>query len=336
MAPLIPSSRPLNPPIAPVDTGLHRERKRQTRREAGTQSQRSPSRRWLSRRSADHHVTQPCARPSPSPRTVRLLCGATLALALLAAPAHAADTPFTPRFAQTARGDIAAVGNTLMTCPTATRRLHDRPGRDRRHAEQQQLRHGYVDVDADGDDRSTPRRPRSRSRRRDRPVGRPLLGRRHERGHRAAPRPRAPQPGHGAAAGRRRRPTRRSRPRPPTSSPRPRRPTRYRAFRDVTALRGRRRQPAPTRSPTSRRARAHDRFAGWALFVAYRDNAQPVRRLNVYDGLGTVDAAHTFYDHDRALPHAGHRHRDDQGRAAHLRGRRRPRHRDRDVQRPAR
>ena len=37
-----------------------------------------------------------------------------------------------------------------------------------------------------------------------------------------------------------------------------------------------------------------DRFAGWALFVAYRDNGQPIRRLNVYDGLGTVDPTHSF------------------------------------------
>ena len=57
--------------------------------------------------------------PAAISRTLRLL-GATLALGLLAAPAHAADAPFTPRFAQTARGDIAAVGNTLLSCPTLT------------------------------------------------------------------------------------------------------------------------------------------------------------------------------------------------------------------------
>ena len=37
-----------------------------------------------------------------------------------------------------------------------------------------------------------------------------------------------------------------------------------------------------------------DRFAGWSLIVAYRDATKPIRRLNVYDGLGTVDATHTF------------------------------------------
>src|SRR5512133_3498908 len=55
---------------------------------------------------------------APISRAARLLC-ATLAMALLAAPAHAADAPFTPRFATTVRGDVAAVGNTLMTCPIA-------------------------------------------------------------------------------------------------------------------------------------------------------------------------------------------------------------------------
>ena len=60
-------------------------------------------------------------------RSARLL-GATLALALMAAPAHAADAPFTPRFAQTARGDVAAVGNTVMTCPTAPPTARTRRG----------------------------------------------------------------------------------------------------------------------------------------------------------------------------------------------------------------
>jgi hypothetical protein len=38
----------------------------------------------------------------------------------LAAPAGAADTPFSQRYAQTMRGSIEATGNQLLTCPTAS------------------------------------------------------------------------------------------------------------------------------------------------------------------------------------------------------------------------
>ena len=62
-------------------------------------------------------------------RASRLLCATTLALVLLAAPAYAVDTPFAPRFAQTVRGDIATVGNTLMTCPAACTACTGRPRR---------------------------------------------------------------------------------------------------------------------------------------------------------------------------------------------------------------
>jgi hypothetical protein len=46
---------------------------------------------------------------------------ATLLAGLLgmAAPAGAADTPFSVRYAQTMRGSIEAVGNQLLTCPAA-------------------------------------------------------------------------------------------------------------------------------------------------------------------------------------------------------------------------
>ena len=65
-----------------------------------------------------------------------------------------------------------------------------------------------------------------------------------------------------------------------------------------------------------------DRFAGWALIVAYRDNTQPIRRLNVFDGLGTVDATHTLSTpiapfHTPATGRVG-----DEGWARRLRGRR--------------
>src|SRR3954469_19963398 len=51
-------------------------------------------------------------------RTFSLLITAFGCL-LGASAAHAADAPFTPRFAQTLHGGIQAVGNTLMTCPKA-------------------------------------------------------------------------------------------------------------------------------------------------------------------------------------------------------------------------
>ncbi len=53
-------------------------------------------------------------------RAVRTL-GAVLLLGILAAPAHAADAPFSSRFAQTLRGNISAVGNTLMVSEVVKR-----------------------------------------------------------------------------------------------------------------------------------------------------------------------------------------------------------------------
>jgi len=46
---------------------------------------------------------------------------ALLAALFVAAPAHAADTPFSVRYAQTLHGNLSAVGNTLMSCPTGAR-----------------------------------------------------------------------------------------------------------------------------------------------------------------------------------------------------------------------
>src|SRR5262245_18090818 len=55
--------------------------------------------------------------PSPISRTLPLI--ALLVALLVAAPAHAADTPFSVRYAQTLHGNLSAVCNTLMTCPSA-------------------------------------------------------------------------------------------------------------------------------------------------------------------------------------------------------------------------
>ena len=68
-------------------------------------------------------------------------------------------------------------------------------------------------------------------------------------------------------------------------------PTRYRSFKDVTSLvqTGGSYKVANVQAGTGQ-----DRYAGWSLMVAYRRAADPVRRLSVYDGLGTVDNTHTF------------------------------------------
>ena len=222
-------------------------------------------------------------------RSARLL-GATLALALMAAPAHAADAPFTPRFAQTARGDVAAVGNTVLTCPTAAAGCTNAQGGIGATLNNNNWNMTPVNV-AGGTVNSSSATVTL-------PAGATVLwaglywGADTSAGTNGAVAPNAAGkdtvklkvPGgsyqsiSAAAAD------------VLTSSVQA---TRYRAFRDVTAL--------VTTGGTGiysvadiQAGTGQDRFAGWALMVAYRDNAQPIRRLNVYDGLGTVDSGHTF------------------------------------------
>jgi hypothetical protein len=72
---------------------------------------------------------------------------ALLAALFVAAPAHAADTPFSVRYAQTLRGNLSATGNTLMTCPTGGAScVAARSGSPYNN----DFTMGYVDVDADG------------------------------------------------------------------------------------------------------------------------------------------------------------------------------------------
>ncbi len=222
-------------------------------------------------------------------RTARLL-GATLALALMAAPAHAADAPFTPRFAQTAHGDIAAVGNTVLTCPTAAAGCTN--AQNGLGGTLNNNNWNMTPVNAAGGTVN------SSSATVNLPAGATVLwaglywGADTSAGTNGAVAPSAAAKGTvklqvpggsyqaiSATAGD-----------VLTSSLQA---TRYRAFRDVTAL-------VTTGGAGSysvadiQTGTGQDRFAGWALIVAYRDNAQPVRRLNVYDGLGTVDSGHTF------------------------------------------
>jgi hypothetical protein len=214
-------------------------------------------------------------------RSARLL-GATLALALMAAPAHAADTPFAPRFAQTARGDVTAVGNTSMSCPAAAANCAAAQGGAA--FSNNDFTMAYVDADADATTTLD-----SSAATVTLPAGSTVLwAGLYWSGHSSSVNRDKVQfkaPGAGSYT-------------QLTAAPADvltstTQAARYRAFRDVTA------QVAAAGAGSYwvgdvQSTTGSDRFAGWALFVAYRDNAQPIRRLNVYDGLGTVDSTHTF------------------------------------------
>ena len=208
-------------------------------------------------------------------RASRLLCATALALALLAVPASALDAPFTPRFAQTAHGDIAAVGNTVMTCPSGAANCAAAQGGAA--YSNNDFAMAYVDPDLDGATTID-----SSSATVTLPAGATVLwAGLYWSGHSNAAnanKVKLKVPGGSyqqlTAA-------------PADFLTSTAQSIRYRAFADVT---------------TQVRAAGEgiywvgdvlsttgtDRFGGWALLVAYRDDAQPVRRLNVYDGLGTV------------------------------------------------
>src|SRR3954464_12024908 len=214
-------------------------------------------------------------------RSARLL-GATLALALMAAPAHAADAPFAPRFAQTAPGDVTAVGNTSMTCPAAAANCAAAQGGA--VYSNNDFTMAYVDADADATTTLD-----SSAATVSLPAGSTVLwAGLYWSGHSSSVNRDKVQfkaPGAGSYT-------------QLTAAPADlltstTQAARYRAFRDVTS------EVAAASAGTYwvgdvQSTTGTDRFAGWALFVAYRDNAQPIRRLNVYDGLGTVDSTHTF------------------------------------------
>ena len=229
---------------------------------------------------------------TPISRASRLLYATALALVLLAAPAHAADTPFAPRFAQTLRGDIAAVGNTLMTCPAsaACTTAQDSTGTGNALNNNSYVM-GYVDADGVGGTFD------SSSATVTLPAGSTVVW----AGLYWAADTSAGAGGGVAAPSAASRGTVRFT--VPGAAPQDisaagadvlfSTASRYRAFRDVTAL-----LPADAGGVYTvanvQAGTGNDRFAGWALVVAYRDTTQAIRRLNVYDGLGTVDGTHAF------------------------------------------
>src|SRR4029079_15248711 len=83
--------------------------------------------------------------PSHITRILPLI--ALLTTLVVAAPAHAADTPFSVRYAQTLHGNLSAVGNTLMTCPTAASNCA--AARSGSPYSDNDFTMGYVDIDSD-------------------------------------------------------------------------------------------------------------------------------------------------------------------------------------------
>jgi hypothetical protein len=224
--------------------------------------------------------------PSPITRILPLI--ALLATLLVAAAAHAADTPFSVRYAQTLHGNLSAVGNTLMTCPTAASNCA--AARSGSPYSDNDFTMTYVDVDSDSSTFD------SSSATLTLPAGSTVTwagvywaadtsgGSGGSADSHSWTRDKVKlKAGSGAyqtvtaASGD-----------VLTSSSQP---TRYRGFADVTSL------VTGSGNYTVANVKAgtgSDRFAGWALFVAYRDATQTLRHVNVYDGLGTVDATHTF------------------------------------------
>ena len=83
----------------------------------------------------------------PTSITRLLILIALLATLLVAAPAQAADAPFSLRYAQTLHGNLSAVGNALMSCPTAASNCAAARGGS--PYSNNDFTMAYVDVDSD-------------------------------------------------------------------------------------------------------------------------------------------------------------------------------------------
>jgi hypothetical protein len=213
---------------------------------------------------------------------------ALVAALVVAVPAHAADTPFSVRYAETLHGNLSAVGNTLMSCPTGASNCA--AARSGSPYSNNDFAMSYVDVDGDSSTWDSSSATLSL------PAGATVAwaglywsadtsggsggAADSHSGSRDQVKLKA-----GAGAYQTVTAT------PANVLGSTSQPTRYRAFANVTSL--------VTGSGTYTVANVKagtgsDRFAGWALFVVYQDSNQALRHVNVYDGLGTVDATHSF------------------------------------------
>lgn len=228
-----------------------------------------------------------------SSRAVRTLGVAVLLIGALAAPASASDQAFTSRFAQTLHGNISAVGNTLMTCPSSSACTAAQNGTSSGAALSNNS-YTMARVDVDGDASTFDSSSATVSL----PAGSTVVwaglywaaDTSAGSGGSSAPTASAKGTVKLKVPGGAYQTVTAASADVLTSSLQS---TRYRAFKDVTSL-----VPASGSGTywvgNVQAGTGADRFGGWSLFVAYSNNAQAQRRLNVYDGLGTVDESHTW------------------------------------------
>ena len=251
----------------------------------------------------------------------------------VAAPALAVDTPFTVRYAETLRGSINAVGNQLLTCPVAAANCANARARTGAAGTMNNnYNMEYVDVDSDGTTVNSSTATLAL------PAGATVTwaglywGADTSAGAGGSAAPNAANRGtvkFKVGAGAYQNVTAAGADVLTSTGV----ATRYRAFANVTSLVS---GGATYAVADVQTGRGDDRWAGWSLLVAYRDSAQDVHRVSVYDGLGTVDATHTFSTNITPFYTPASGTVATQDRPARVRGRHRHRRRDGDVQRPRR
>ncbi len=209
----------------------------------------------------------------------------------LAAPAGAADTPFSQRYASTMRGSINAVGNQLLTCPAAAAGCTNARARTGATGTMNNnYNMEYVDVDGDGTTVNSSTATLSL------PAGATVTwaglywGADTSAGAGGSAAPNAANRGtvkFKVGAGAYQNVTAAAADVLTSTGV----ATRYRAFANVTSLVT---SGATYAVADVQTGRGDDRYAGWSLLVAYRDASQDVHRVSVYDGLGTVQNGTTF------------------------------------------
>ena len=226
-------------------------------------------------------------RPTALTRVVAVVL---LALAALAPAAHAADRAFQPRWAKTVHGTITAVGNTSLTCPPAA--ANCAAAKNGSPFNNNDFNMINVDVDADAATANSSSATVSL------PAGSTVewaglywsADTAAASGGVAAANAALKDRVKLAVDGGAYTTVVANAADVLTSSITA---TRYVGFADVTSL-----LPAAGNGTITvadiQAGTGVDRYAGWGLIVGYRDANQPLRRLNVFDGLGTVNSTTSF------------------------------------------